>query len=221
MLYLTLASEKSVFEELWEYFVDKYFSTELPYLENFTVRSNQVMFYKLIIIGLSIGLVVAALCNLYNKRYVGDFVRKVIKEGCIDGENAKTLAELGYQKSVGVWWVIRSGGSLTRWIRCVEEDKFLADLKEKRKAFDEKHLTDKKKPKFKESQFKRDLKTMHFYLPEEKKYAAEIKFDAKGANIGGVILVAIASIAFCLILCYMLSDIIKLFDNFISAMNNN
>ena len=66
MLYLTPASEMSVFEELWQYFVDKYFSTELPYLENFTVRSNQVMFYKMIIIGLSIGLIVAAFCNLFN-----------------------------------------------------------------------------------------------------------------------------------------------------------
>ena len=101
MLYLTPASEMSVFEELWQYFVDKYFSTELPYLENFTVRSNQVMFYKMIIIGLSIGLIVAAFCNLFNKRYVGNFVRKMIREGCLDKDNAKTLEELGYQKSFG------------------------------------------------------------------------------------------------------------------------
>ncbi len=221
MLYMTPATEMSLFEELWQYFSDKYFSSDLPYLENISVRSSQVIFYKLIIVGLSIGLIIAALCNLFNKRYVGNFIRKMLKEECFDRERAKTLEELGYQKSLGISWVIKSGGSLTRWVRCAEEDDFFAELENKRQSFSEAHSSDKKSAKFKEPQFKRDLKTMHFYIPEEKKYAADIKFDAKGANVIGVIFVTVAAIAFCLIACYMLSDIIKLFDNFISVMSNN
>ena len=60
---------------------------------------------------------------------------------------------------------------------------------------------------------------MHFYLPEEKKYSAEIRFDSKGVHLPGVLLVTVVSIVLSLWLCYMLTDIIKLFDNFINVMN--
>lgn len=221
MLYLTNASEESVFEELWKYFVEKYFSNDLTYLENFSVRANDFLFYKLIIIGLCLGLIAASVCNLYNKRFVGDFVRRIIREGSLDKDNAKTLEELGYLNKPTIGWLIKSGGSLSRWVRCAEEDEFLASVEAKRLEFEEKHKDDPKKPSFKEPQFKRDVKTMHFYLPEEKRIAAEIRFDPKGANLGGVILVSVLSIALCLVLCYMLSDIIKLFDNFISVMGKD
>ena len=219
MLYLTSASEKSVFVELWEYFRDKYFSNDLPYLDNFTVRGNQVLFYKLIIIGMCLGLIVAAFCNIYNKRYVGNFVRKVIKEGCLGPDSAKTLSEIGHTKMIGIYGLIRSGGSLSRWIRCAEEDEFVSEVERKRKEFEENNIG--KKKKFIEPKFKRDVKTMHFYLPEERRIAAELRFDTKGANMRGAILVTLLSITMCLVLCYMLSDTIKLFDNFISMMNGN
>ena len=210
--------EMTLVEELWKYFDEKYFSSDLPYLDNFSIRNSEVIFCKLIIIGISIGIIVAALCNLFNKRYVGNFVRKLIKEDCMRAENAKTLSELGYSKSLGIRYVIKSGGSLSRWVRCAEEDEFLEALAEKKKEFEEQHASDKKPPKFKEPQFKRDLNKMHFYLPEEKKYSAEIRFDPKGAHLLGVILVTVVSISLCLWLCYMLTDIIKLFDNFINVI---
>ena len=213
------SGEMTLAEELWLYFESKYFSSDLPYLDNFSMRNSEVIFCKLIIIGISIGIIVAAICNIYNKRYVGNFVRKLIKEDCMSRESAKTLSELGYGKSLGIKSVIKSGGSLSRWVRCAEEDEFLEALAVKKKEFEELHASDKKPPKFKEPQFKRDLKKMHFYLPEEKKYTAEVRFDPKGVHLLGVLIVIVVSICLCLWLCYMLTDIIKLFDNFINVMN--
>ena len=80
MLSLILASEKSLGAELWEYFLDKYFSVEVPYLENFSVQSKALVSFRWIIIGITIGIIIAAICTVYNKRYIGDFVRKVIYE---------------------------------------------------------------------------------------------------------------------------------------------
>ena len=62
---------------------------------------------------------------------------------------------------------------------------------------------------------------MHFYLPEGKKYAAEIKFDATGANFGSVILVTILAVLLCAFIFYMLPDVIKLIDNFITVIKGN
>ena len=210
--------EKSLLVELWEYFTEKYFTVDLPYLENLSLGSGSLISLGGVIIGIAIGNVIAAICTVYNKRYIGDFVRKLIYEECFDAGSAKTLYELGYLKSAGIRGVIKSGGSLSRWVRCVEEDDFLSELEKSRQAFDEEHKNDIKKPKFKEIEFKRDLNTMHFYLPRDKKYAAEIKFDDKGASWGAVILVIIGAVLFAAFACYMLPDILKLIDNFISVM---
>lgn len=220
MLALALAGEKSLIAELWEYFVDKY-SIEMPYLENFKIESNALLSFNLIVIGLTIGIIIASFATLYNKRYIGDFVRKIISEGCLDANTAKTLDQLGYLRNIGIRNVIKSGGTLSRWVRCVEEDEHLAAVEAKRAEFEELHKDDPKPPKFVEPTFKRDCNTMHFYLPEEKKYAAEVKFEKAGANPIAVLLVAIISIILCVFICYMLPDTIKLVDNFISVMKGN
>ena len=217
-VFFRLAKEPSLIEELWEYFVDKYFSVDLPYLENFTIETGGLISLQGIIIGITVGLIIASAGTIYNKRYIGSFVRRVISCGCFDAKSAKTLYDLGYLKSPGIRGVIKSGGSLSRWVRCAEEDEFLVEVEKKRAEFEEAHKNDEKKPKFIEPEFKRDLNTMHFYIPEEKKYAAEIRFEDKGANVGAFILVVLLSLAICALVCYFLPDLIKMVDNFISVV---
>lgn len=220
MLALALTGEKSLIEELWDYFSGEY-SVEMPYLENFKIETNALFSFNLIIVGITIGIVIASIATLYNKRYIGDFVRKVIGEGCLDAKSAKTLYELGYLKDIGIRNVIKSGGTLSRWVRCVEEDEFFASVEIKRAKFKELHGNDPKPPKFEEPVFKRDLNTMHFYIPEDRKYAAEIKFEKAGNSPVAVFLVAIVAVVLCIFVCYMLPDAIKLVDNFISVMKGN
>ena len=221
ILYFCLAKEQTLFEELWKYFVDKYFSIDLPYLENFSIKSGGLVSIRGIIIGIAVGIVIAAACTVYNKRYIGSFVRRVISCRCFDAASAKTLDELGYLKSAGVRGVIKSGGSLSRWVRCVEEDEFFAEIEKKRAGFDDAHKDDAKKSNFVEPEFKRDLNTMNFYIPEEKKYAAEIRFEDKGANFGVLIVVIIAALLLCAFICYFLPDLLKMIDNFISITKGN
>ncbi len=217
MLTFALSNQPGLFEELWAYFVEKYFSPSVPYLENFSFTTSSMMSLRMIIIGITFGIILAAISTVYTKRYIGDFVRKLLYEECYDAKRAMTLYDLGYLKNPGVRGVIKSGGSLSRWVRCVEEDEFMAEIAKKRAEFEEAHKNDKKKPKFKEPEFKRDCNTMHFYIPEEKKYAADIKFDAAGTHLGAVILVVVGAIILCMFLCYILPDMIKLVDNFISV----
>ena len=219
MYFLLSKNDKSLIEELWEYFETTYFSPEMPNLDNFSFGSGTLVTMKTIIIGLTIGLIFASFITIYNKRYIGDFIRRMLRDECLDAGRAKTLEELGYSKSFGVKRAIRSGGTLERWVRCVEEDEFNAEMGKKRAEFEEAHKDDEKPPKFKEAEFKRDLSTMHFYIPEEKKYAADIKFDAKGANWGSFALVVVVSVLLCAFLSFILPDIITMIDNFISVVS--
>ncbi|MBQ9750654.1 MAG: hypothetical protein IJV87_08780 [Clostridia bacterium] len=218
MLNVVLAGKQSLLEEIWEYIVDTYFSVDMPYLENFTVKGNALVSIRMIIIGITFGIIVAAISTVYTKRYIGDFVRKVIYEECFDKDSAKTLYDLGYLKSPGVRGSVKTGGTLSRWIRCVEEDEFLTKINKKREEFNELHKNDEKPPKFKAPEFRRDCNTMHFYIPKDKTYAAEIKFDKRGANIGSAILVSVAALLLCMFACYIVPDAIKLVDNFITVV---
>ena len=61
----------------------------------------------------------------------------------------------------------------------------------------------------------------HFYIDEDKKYAAAVKFDSKGTNVVSAILVILISIIICAFLCYVVPDMLTLFDNFVSSFNGN
>jgi hypothetical protein len=218
LLNLFFANEKGLIEELWEYFVDTYFSADVPYLENYSLGTGALVTLQGIIIGLTLGMAIATIGTVYSKRHLGDFIRKLMYEECFDKESAKTLSELGYLKDPGVRGAVKSRGSLWRWARCVEEDEFFKEIELKKAEFDNAHKGEKNPPKFKAPEFKRDVNTMHFYLPEEKKYAAETKFDAKGANLPTVLIVSLLSLILCAFACYILPDVLKLIDNFIGIM---
>ena len=89
---------KSLFEELWEYFEETYFSPEIPALDNFDLGTGTLVSLKNILVGLTLGLILASFITIYNKRYIGRFVRKLLSEECISHESAKTLA--GYFRTI-------------------------------------------------------------------------------------------------------------------------
>ena len=210
---------KSLFEELWEYLEEAYFSPEIPELDNFDFGTGTLVSLKTILVGLTIGLILASFITIYNKRYVGGFVRKLLREECFDKSSAKTLSELGYLKNPCISQLIKTDKPLSRWIKCVEEDEFNEEMAKKRAEYEDTHKDDPKAVKFKEIAFKRDVKTMHFYIPEEKKYAIDIKYDAKGANWVSFVLVSVISIVACAFLSYALPDLIKMVDNFITVVS--
>ena len=123
-LLFSLAKEPTLLEELWEYFVEKYFTIELPYLENFSIKTGGLISLQGIIVGITVGLIIASIGMIYTKRYIGNFIRRIIDCKCFDAESAKTLDELGYLKNPGVRNALKSGGTLSRLFRCVEEDEF-------------------------------------------------------------------------------------------------
>ena len=218
MLYLLTNTEKSLLEELWEYFIDKYFSPDIPNLENISFGTGTMISLRMILVGITLGIIISSFITIYNKRFIGRFVRKLLREECSGAENAKGLSELGYEKNLLIRFSLRSGSPLSRWVRCVEEDEFNTEIEKKRAEFEDAHKDEKNPLKFKEVDFKRKVNTMHFYIPEEKKYAADVKFDAKGANWISFVLVAVVSIALCAFLSFVLPDLIKMADNFISTV---
>ena len=212
-----LAEEKSLIAELWEYFTEKYFNPDPVYLENFGGGSSRIVSLRLIIIGITLGFCVASILTLIDKKHLGGLVRHMLSEDCVGPENAKTLSELGYSKNTAVRGSLKKGSVLRKWVRCVEEDVYREEIEKKRQEYELKARNNPKAKPFKEVEFKRDPNCHHFYIDEEKKYSASIKFDSKGTNVVSAIMVMVISVFICALLCYVVPDMLTLFDNFVSG----
>ena len=173
-----------------------------------------------IIFGLLIGFLVACCATVFDRRVLGDFVRHMLQNDCVSRENAKTLAELGYLKNSIIRGSLKSGVSLRRVIKCVEEEDFLAAVEAQRAAYIEANGGEKGVKPFKAPKFVMDTSTMHFYIPEELKYVADVKFEQKGTNALTLVLAFVLFIGIALLVVFLLPDLLQMLDNMLGMLDS-
>ena len=165
----------------------------------------------IIILGLFLGLILAAIFSVISKRMNGVFVHKLIGEGALSAETSKTLPELDFADKLFIRYAVRKGVSLRRVVRCREEEEYDRECAEKMEGYEENRKTDKKLPKkLKIPKFKMNPDEHHFYIPEELKGTAETKFDIKGISVGRTVISVVALVAAFLIVFMLLPSIISL-----------
>ena len=99
-------------------------------------------------------------------------------------------------------------------VRCVEEEKFLAEQEQKRLAHEEKRKTDKSIGRFRETAYTFDLENDHFYIPEDMKYMADIKFEKKGSTWLFPILFTVIMLVLYVVLLVNLPDMLEILNDF-------
>lgn len=208
---VTLESQPSLISELWEYFKDKYFTPHYGEYEHIQVGTSSMVSFRMIVIAFFIGINLAAILAIFDKRVLGEFARKLIYEEALSPDRAMTISELGFYKNTAVRSNLRCGSTLKRVVRCVEEEQYNAALEQKRLDFEASGGKG-----FREVPFKLDLETAHFYIPEELKYTAEIKFEKKGTNWLTFLGVFVGSFAMMIAAFWLYPDILQLIDNFLS-----
>ena len=218
---------------VWERFTE-FFSPELGAYDNFNVNEGSFVSVKYIIIGLFFGIIFAAISAFYNRRVLGKFIRALIKADATSPEKAKTLAELGFDKNGFVRTSLRNGCTLKNSTSCVEFDEFLRKMAEENEqnaqntgaadgtGTDEsaETATARKIDRrvLRDRDFIPDLATAHFYIPEDKKYSTEIKFEEKGTNVLTLILAIAFAIVFVGAAVMFFPDVLRLFDNFLNII---
>lgn len=210
-IFVTLESEQSLISELWGYLKDKYFTPHYGEYEHIQVGTSSMVSFQMIVVAFFIGINIAAIMAVFDKRVLGEFARKLICEEALTPEKAMTLSELGFYKNTAVRSNLRSGSTLKRVVRCVEEEQYNATLDKKRQEFEASGGKN-----FRAAPFKIDFETAHFYLPEDMKYTAEIKFNKKGTNWLTVLGVFVGSFALMIAAFWLFPDILQLIDNFLS-----
>ena len=210
---LSATAEEPFVVQLWNDFIDTFVINDVyyPYLG---LEGSDMFQIKLLILGLFIGLAIAAFGGVYDKRVLGNMVRSLLGRGCLSPENAQTLAQLGYARNSIVRHSVRKSVSLRRVVRCVGEEKFLAEQEQKRLAHEEKRKTDKSIGRFREVGYTFDLENDRFYIPEEMKYMADVKFEKKGSTWLGAILFAVIMLVVYVILLINLPGILEILNDF-------
>ncbi len=214
----SVVDEPSLLEELWDYIVGTYFTVNTGRYEYINVGTSTLVNLQTIIIGLFIGVIIAGGIACYDKNRLGSFVRAIVKKQCLWPEKAMTLEELGFARSGGIRRSLRSRNQLGRIVRCVERDRYDAEVEAARAAYAEKHGNDND---FFMPPYRIDFDNDHFYIPDEEHYRAEVRYENKGSGWRAFLLVVIVSIFSMVMLCFLMPDMLQLVDNLIGILSEN
>ena len=184
-----------------------------------TVSMNRI---RVVVIAFFIGVLVAIYLSVFNRKVYGLFISALGAEGCFSPEKAKTLAELGFERDAAVRSAIRGGNKYKGVLRCVGQDIHNEEVERKRGEFNARAAAGEPEPgqsgavrpsSFKAVPYRFDFGTDRFYIPEDKAFEANSKFEARR---GGILLAVIATlviIAALYVSLLLLPDIMQLLDN--------
>lgn len=137
---------------------------------------------RLVIIGLCIGIFLAALYSVYQRTVPGGIVRALLKAEALSPEAAKSLAELGLGRNPLCSFEIKRNAMLGRFLRAVDGE---------------------------------EGEEPRYYIPEEQKYAADVRFERGGNPVVTLVLSAVGSLALAVILCKGLPVVLGIVDGFL------
>lgn len=217
LLYST-SGEPTLLEELWEYLEGKYFSVDMGRYEHISIGSGSLVTLQKVVLGICVGIIIAAAMACYDKNKLGAFVRAIVKEQALWPDKAMTVYDLGFARNSAVKASLRSPNKLGKIVHCVEKEAYDAKVAEAREAYIAEHGNEEG---FFMPQYRIDFDNDHFYIPDEEHYRAEVRFDNEGSGWRAFILVCIVAIVSAALICFLLPDMIQLVDNMIGILTEN
>ena len=210
--------EPTLLQELWAYFRDRYFSVDTGRYEHIPIGRGSFVTLQHIVLGVFVGVIVAAGMVCYDKNRLGAFVRALVKEQCLWPEKARTLSELGFARNGGVKNSLRSPHKLGRVVRCVEKEAYDRQKEAMRAEYIEEHGSD---TGFSMPEYRLDFENDHFYIPDGEHYRAELRFEEKGSGWRAFLLVVLIAILGAALVCFLLPDMLQLVDNMMDILSEN
>ncbi len=163
--------------------VRSFFSIAEREYKSFTFDASDRATVRNVILAFCIGIILAALYMLYQKRVPGAVIRAFLRAEAFSEEAAKTPEELGLANNPFYRYELKHNLTLKRFLRAVEK-----------------------------SEDENELQTRYF-IPEELKYRAEIRYDKKGSGLFSLILTIVLTVGLGIAVIKLLPAVLTLFDN--------
>ena len=161
------------------------------------------------------GFVIGLFMTYYHKTYTGEVIRRLLKKEALSDDKAMTLGQLGLKATKPRTVSLRSGSFLRRYVSVANAEVSEIPLEKKEKGgFWSRIFPSGKKYKY-------DFDSMKLFIPEEKKYAADVRFEQK-SRLSPVALVILAAVLMGIALAatFLLPDFVRMADNLISSVLN-
>ena len=200
----------SLIRELLEYFNTTVFGLEFGVYDNFSVESGLGSTVRSLIFGLMLGTIFAGALMYYTKNVHGKFIRALLKNGCFSPEKAMTLRETGMFRSPSVRRELTKDGVLSKLTKRVCTTS-LAKSTASDGEVKEPPVTPAEEPPV-------DFLKDRFYIPEELKYKAEVRYDKSGSERFPFVITVIACVILTFLLCRFMPTLLGLADWLISAL---
>ena len=193
MITTAAATFKELFEEIAAWFYD-YFNPELEGYVNFDFGGGNMVNIRVIVFGIFVGVFLASVYMVYVKNIVGAFVRKLLSEECLSEERAQSLEALGFARNPFVKLATR-GSLLASTVVQLESKTTTGENGE--------------------------VQTLptRYYIKEEKKYVAGMRFNARGSGAVTLLFVLLISVICIFVIFGFLPQILRFVDNTISIFS--
>lgn len=140
----------------------------------------------------------------YQRRLLGNILRALIAREAQDKESAKTLSEIGYGSKLKhsfASFALRKNSGLRKHVFAVYEEK-------------------EPEKKHRDQLFAKAEKSEHeqkYYVPEEKRIVAEVRYDGKGTNLKTLIISVAALLAAAIAIVSLLPWLIEKYYSIIGS----
>ena len=218
-LYYAIAAETDTtfWEDVWNYLYDVYLRVDGNY-QNLGLEKMPLFSIRLLVLGIFAGIIIACVAMAYHKQILGGAVRRLIERGCLSPDKAMTARELGYLKNPLIKNALARSTSLRSVVKCVGEEEFYRQQTADMEAYEEKRKSEPKLPRYKKREYIVDTATDRFYIPEDKRIRAEIKFEKKGSGwLSTVISIVVMIVAF-FVLLLVLPQILGFLDDLFGGL---
>lgn len=178
----------------------------------------EVLTLRIIIWGAVGGLALGAVASLIGRRVPGTLVRALHRAGADCPEKALTLADLGMEKNVLLRRALRDGKALRKYVTLANEADFVVKEPQNSGFFRvwRKIFSLPEGDAVREIDFDR----AKFYMTDDARYTAEVRYNGKGADLLGVILSVILLAAIGLFLQWILPELIDMAEGLFGNTRN-
>ncbi len=210
--------QNSVLHELLTYFEERYFQIQFGAYEHISLGASASSMAQTILLALVIGIIVASVSVAYTRIKYGNFVRKLIRYGCQSPETAKTLKELEEFQNSSIRRALIRSSLLKKYVVSVLPPSTVSMDLSRSEA--EEQIKQEQNPGFFErigklKQKAADFSVARFYLPEDLRIQAEVRFEKKGSGWLVVLITVVVTIIGAALICRFLPDFVWLLDNLI------
>ena len=157
---------------------------------------------------------------IYIKNCHGRLVRGLLSREALHPDRAMTLAELGFEKYIPVLLGLH-GTALKKVVRSIEYDEYVSQVKkdyaEYEAAREEAKENGSRAPKLITRKFTKKPTECHYYISEESRYTAEMRYNQNGSGHGTFFFVMLIGFICVLIIYALLPGILSLTDG---VLNN-